>query len=142
MRNQFEGAAHDAYIVPGTAVVGGQAIFRQQGGGVVTCARRGVLMFPATPFFEEALDHLRAGRQPDVGGKPDPRYKLLLRKSRCDAQGNFAFRDLPAGDWFVVTDDFWTAGGNRQGSGLLRRVTVREGQAQQVLLTETDRVGP
>lgn len=141
MRNPFEDAAHDAYIRPGTAVVGGQAIFRQQGGGVFTCARRGVLMFPATPFFEEALDHLMAGRQPDVGRKLDPRYKSLLRQSRCDAQGIFAFRDLPAGDWYLVTGNFWTVGGTRRGGGLLRRVPVSEGQAQQVLLTEADRVG-
>jgi len=141
MRNQFEGAAHDAYIQPGTAVVSGQAIFRKQGGDVVTCARRGVLMFPATPFFDEVLDHLMAGRQPDVGRKLDPRYKSLLRQSRCDAQGNFAFRDLPAGDWHVVTEDFWTVGGNQKRDGLVRRVTVSEGQAQQVLLTEKDRVG-
>ncbi|MCW5593964.1 MAG: hypothetical protein KIS74_17825 [Burkholderiales bacterium] len=98
-------------------------------------------MFPATPFFEEALDHLMAGRQPDVGRNLDPRYKSLLRQSRCDAQGIFAFRDLPAGDWYLVTDNFWTVGGTRKRDGLLRRVAVGEGQDLQVLLTETDRVG-
>ncbi len=97
-------------------------------------------MVPATPFFEEALDHLIAGRQPDAGRKPDPRYKALLRQSRCDARGNFAFRDLPAGDWYVVTGDFWTVGGNQKRDGLLRRVTVSEGQALKVFLTEVDRV--
>lgn len=140
MQSRFEGADHDPYLRPGTAVVDGQALFQETGGDRVTCARRGVLMLPATPFFKEALDILAAGRQPDVGSRLSPRYKALLRQSVCDARGRFAFRDLPAGDWYVVTEVFWRAGSDRQGGGLMRRVAVEEGQVQEVLLTDADRV--
>src|SRR5687768_12302785 len=76
------------YSEPGTSGVKGQAFLRQQGAGVVTCAGSEVFLVPATPYYRQTFEHVRAGKNPQLGLATIGRYS---KKARCDAQGNFAF---------------------------------------------------
>lgn len=140
MQTRFDYASHKAYVQNGTGSVKGQGFLRQQGGGVVTCAGSQVYLMPSTPFFREAVNLLRAGKDPQIGQKLDPAYKVMLKQSQCDAQGNFLFTNLPSGGWFVMTEVKWSVGYNQQGGALLREISINNNETQ-VLLTDNDFIG-
>jgi hypothetical protein len=138
MQTKFDYAEHKPYTQPGSNIIKGQGFLRQRGGGIVTCAGSHVYVMPATSFFSEITNHLRAGKEPQVDEKIDPVYKSMLKQSQCDAQGNFTFNSLPNGNWFVATEVKRTVGYSQQGGALMREVTVSNGETIQVLLTEKD----
>ena len=139
MQSTFDAELHKPFIQDGTGSIKGQGFLRQQGGGVVTCAGNPATMYPATQFFKEAVSILAAGREPQQGTNLNEGYGKLLKTSQCDAQGNFTFTGLPAGNWLVLTEVVWVIGHQRQGGVLMREVTVGDGEAQ-VLLTDSDRL--
>jgi hypothetical protein len=71
------------YGEPGTSGVTGQAFLRKQGGGVVTCAGSDVFLVPATPYYRQTFEHVRAGRNPQLGLATIGRYS---KKARCDVR--------------------------------------------------------
>jgi hypothetical protein len=67
-------------------------------------------------------------------------YHADAKKVRCDAQGNFAFRNVPNGDYFVTTLVHWivpvnTYVTNQEGGGIMRAVSVRGADATDVILS-------
>ncbi len=139
MQQKFNGKDHDRFLSQGLGMLTGQAFLRQQGGGVVTCAGSDVMAMPATPFFRELVHHMKAGHQIAGIEKVDPKYKPIIQRSQCDAQGNFSFDNLVAGYWLVVTTVQWKVGSSRQGGELVKEVLVSEEDAKHVLLTDQDR---
>lgn len=130
------------YARAGTATVKGQGFLRQQGGGVVTCAGSKVMMLPDTPFIREAISIAARGDTPDAGNPAhDPRIHDALKTTMCDAQGNFSFERVAAGNWLVVTEVIWTVGYSRQGGGLEGQVTAHDGEVTNILLSDDNRVG-
>lgn len=141
MQNRFVGSEHEQYKGQGSGVLKGQGFLRQKGGAIITCAGSKVLMFPATPFFQEFVNHLRAGRRVAALEKIDGNYQSILKQTQCDAQGNFSFDTLPSGAWYVVTEVKWTVGYSQQGGTLLRQVFAVDGRSEQLLLSDDDFAG-
>jgi hypothetical protein len=141
MQTPFDEKMHKPYTESGTNTIKGQAFLRQMGGGVVTCAGSDVVLMPATSFFREAIGIFASGRKlaPLTAGLPTA-YQSIIKKSQCDAQGNFAFTGLPSGNWFVGTTVSWTAGYQPQGGDLFKEASVSNGETAQVLLTDSDRL--
>ena len=141
MQTQFDYSEHKPYTQFGNNTVTGQGFLRQQGGVIVTCAGSDVYLLPATSFFREYINHIRAGKNPQQGNQIGPSYKVMIKQSQCDAQGNFAFSNIPNGSWFVMTEVKWVVGYSQQGGALLRELAVSNGETTQILLTEKDFVG-
>ena len=137
----FDSSEHRPYVQEGQASITGQAFLRQQGGGVVTCAGRRVALVPGTEYFRTVAIALAYGQRVEPPRDTDIQGSRLAREGQCDAQGNFAFKGLPAGRWKVVTDVQWTVAGKRQGGWLMKDVTVEPAGTAQVLLTDADRFG-
>lgn len=142
IQTRFVGSEHDQYRQQGTGVIAGQGFLKQNGGGVVTCAGNQVVMFPATPFFEEIYDNMVAGRRvaTEQMGKVDPIYRSIIKQTQCDAQGNFTFTELPSGSWFVITEVRWIVDGYRQGGSLARKISLSDGQHEQLMLSNSNKV--
>ena len=130
----------------GSGRISGQAFLRQNGGGVITCAGNGVNLTPVTPY---ATERITAFYGNDTSGyripmfapqlpKGEPGYNESFRTATCDAQGNFSFTELPAGAYYITTKVFWTVGGSvlPEGGFLMQKVSVLDGQAQKVVLTD------
>jgi hypothetical protein len=140
----FSTAEHDPYLVAGSNSLKGQAFLRQRGGGVVTCAGSRVLLMPATPFFKEFVRLTKQGKS--IGAlNMNPAYAGVLRLAQCDAQGNFTFDTLAARPWLVSTEIKWYVpnadprwSGSNQGGTLMREVSISQGPATQVLLSNGD----
>jgi hypothetical protein len=136
MQTKFDTEEHKPYTETGNNTIKGQAFLRQRGGGIVTCAGSDVMLVPATSFFREAINLFRAGKKPL--SNIDPTYSNMIKRSQGDAQGNFSFRNLPNGNWYVLPEVKWTVGYNPQGGTLMKEVSVSNGETKQVLLTDRD----
>jgi hypothetical protein len=137
MQTKFDYSEHEPYATPGEIGISGQAFLRQQGDSVVTCAGSRVLLLPATSYFREMFWHMIvAGSEPKPPETPYPSLKGMIRRTECDAQGNFSFSEIPDGTWFVLTQV--NAG---DGGVLITEVTLSNRRTIQVLLTDKHLVG-
>jgi len=134
---KFNYSEHKRYMEPGGNSIKGGAFLRLKGNGFATCAGIDVVMIPATSFFRETMRQFLAGRQLQLD-KLEPAVADALRRSRCDARGNFSFTNVPNGTWFVLTAVTWNTGSARQGATLMREVTFSNNNTVEVLLTEKD----
>ena len=125
-------------IGSGTATVTGQAFLKTRGGDVKTAAGNSVLLNPVTSYSRQWFE------TEYIGGKPladyDPRLEQFMVAKIVDAQGNFTFKNVPAGDYYVTTGVFWEApttnGLKRQGATLSQQVHVSDGQTVEIILTK------
>lgn len=130
-------------IKPGVNILSGSALFRQNGGGVVTCAGLPIMLIPKTAYATERVmaiyGNTQRGYNPVVNQikfTPDhPEYQQLSRQTLCDAQGNFEFSDVADGSFFIVSAIVWQAGGSPQGGTLMQAVSVRDGDNKQLVLS-------
>ena len=137
MHTKFDYLEHEPYAKPGENGISGQAFLRQQEDSVVTCAGSRVLLVPATSYFREMFWHMIiAGSEPEPPETPYPSLKSMIRRTQCDAQGNFSFSELPNGTWFILTQV-----NARNGGVLITEVTLSNGRIIQVLLTDRHIVG-
>lgn len=135
----------------GSRTVSGQAFLRQAGGNVVTCAGEEVFLTPSTNYARERIaalyGNLSSGYNPITGGRRVTtqdqfytQYRSDSRKTNCDAQGNFLFRDVPPGDYFLLTTVRWIVPRNeyitnQEGGGLMKAVSVRGTDVTNLILT-------
>jgi hypothetical protein len=132
MQTKFDYSEHKPYAEPGENGISGQAFLRQQQDSVVTCAGSRVLLLPATSYFREMFWHMIvAGSEPNPPETPYPSLKGMIRRTECDAQGNFSFTEIPDGTWFVLTQV-----NARDGGVLITEVTLSNRRATAVLLTD------
>ena len=137
MQTKFDYSEHEPYAKPGENGISGQAFVRQQEDSVVTCAGSRVLLVPATSYFREMFWHMIiAGSEPEPPETPYPSLKSMIRRTQCDAQGNFSFSEIPDGTWFILTQV-----NARDGGVLITEVTLSNGRIIQVLLTDRHIVG-
>lgn len=66
--------------------------------------------FVREPFFREIEN--------------DPDYARFSRKADCGSDGNFLFRDLSGGTYYIVARVTWLLGHAHHGGFLLRKVDV------------------
>ncbi|MCR9274409.1 MULTISPECIES: hypothetical protein [unclassified Mameliella] len=128
----------------GSANIEGQAFFRQQGGGVVTCAGEEVSLMPAGKYTTQRMSQIygnvNGGRINVLQGVNQknlpPQYLSMRRTSKCDAEGDFMFTNVANGDYYVITRVLWTVGNNiiPEGGALAQRVSIRNGHDVRVLL--------
>jgi hypothetical protein len=138
--------------MPGQRMITGQAMLRQIGGGVVTCAGGTVELAPDTTYWRARVTAVygnpERGYNPVLGGRtitPNPLPEALaeLRKATCNAQGNFVFKDVPPGSYFVLSSVTWqavTAGFagpvlQVQGGHLAQHINVADRDVSDLVLT-------
>jgi len=128
----------------GRNTIEGQAFMRQAGGGVVTCAGEEVSLIPRTEYAIQRITQIYGndtkGRTTSLGGargEGSPAYTQMRRNTVCDAQGNFSFRNVANGTYYVTTRVVWNVGNSwiPEGGNLMQRVTVAGGQAQRLVLS-------
>jgi hypothetical protein len=130
MRTEFDYSEHEPFAKKGANGISGEGFVSQPESGVVTCAGSRVLLLPATPYFREMIGHIIAGSEPEPPETPYPTLKSMIRRTHCDAQGEFSFSEIPEGTFFVLTEV------NVRGGGVLIGEVVVSGRMTQVLLTD------
>ena len=149
LENPFDPAAFEWAAKPGTGRIDGTALLRTVGGDVKTCAGLATALIPATPHTDELMRRTfnqggnLATSTPTFANADPVQIGKVSRGTICDAQGAFSFTDLPAGTYYVLSTVTWGAvkGGRypyiaTQGGKLVQRVTLADGEARKVVLTE------
>ena len=156
--NQFKPEASSWFNQSGNSSISGQAFLRQRGGGVVTCAAEEVTLYPVTDYSEEVISAQFDGAKNkgyssyyDVWGISSgsvefdpPLSSEFLQNTKttiCDAQGNFTFKNLPAGrEYYVLSRVIWEVpdsyGMSIEGGSLMLRVSTEEGETTEVVLSQ------
>ena len=124
MQTKFDYSEHEPYAKPGENGISGQAFLTRQGENVVTCAGNRVLLLPATSYFREMFWHMIvAGSEPKPPETRYPSLKSMIRRTECDAQGNFSFSAIPDGTWFILTQV-----NAKHGGVLITEMTLPNGE--------------
>jgi len=102
-----------------------------------------VILFPVNAYTTETIQ--RKYEKGEKLAEGDSRYYQYLRVTRADREGNFVFRQIPAGDYYVGTDVGWScwnwdtdSDGSlykmtiHRSSRIYARISVGEGQAGRV----------
>ena len=114
-----------------------------------TCAGLEASLIPHSAYAAERIAVTYGSSAEGFGGRetrpftPDPAaYHDTIRRTLCDAQGNFTFRGLPDGQYFVLVEVSWEAieGGRYaylagQGGTMMSRVSVRGAEEREMILT-------
>lgn len=131
----------------GDATVSGKAFLKLADGTYKSCAGFNIELLPVAAYSRERIGHTYGNTEqgqilleqnppkfaPDV-----PEYHDMLLKGVCDAQGEFRFGEVPAGDYFVMAFIIWddTSGATprKTGGAAMKRIRVAPGSQQAVLL--------
>jgi len=138
---RFDSENAKKLLEDGPNTIKGSAVVRQGRGEVVSCAGRPVYLVPATAYADERmrivygrLDHGFSNNRQTFENEPVG-YKELVRETRCDAQGYFAFRSVADGTFYVASQITWSAGSySTKGGSLMKRVTVSNGDTKEIVL--------
>ena len=133
----------------GENAVLGQALMRTRGGEMKTCAGLEVLLIPVSAYSAARIENMFGGEATGFAynmGRaftPDPTaFHDSMRRTICDAHGNFTFDGLPDGKYYVIARVVWDAvqGSSyiytaQQGGFLMSRLSVTGGISHRVILT-------
>lgn len=147
-RVPFEESAFAGYGSAGSATVSGKLVVTSSNGRV-HLAHDGneedridgtvVTLLPVAAYTREMVDReLGAG---EYLVSSDPRFHKYVRLTRTDAEGNFVFKQIPAGEYFVT--------GQVKGSSLddfsyrwaCERIKVGNGQSVKIKLSHNPQHG-
>ena len=126
----------------GNASIRGEITFRRDG-HAYGCAGQSVILTADAPYSRWRMTQLygspeRAALPVSVvrsrqANRPSDDYSAFVRRTTCDAQGQFAFQGLPAGAWFVIAVVQPQVSG-AEPVALMRRVETRRGAVRNVLV--------
>ncbi|MGZ8947349.1 MAG: hypothetical protein ACXW1W_18240 [Methylococcaceae bacterium] len=134
---KFNEEEYKPYHESGTNTVTGQAFLTQSGGGVVTCAGQSVLMHPDAEYFNQRdsyMDSIAKECATSINDL-DNAAKSFINSSQCDAQGNFEFHKVPAGNYVISVNVSWSVGYDKQGGIVRKKVTVRDGEINKFIIS-------
>jgi hypothetical protein len=128
------------YAGSGTACVTGHLICTYEGEDHPG-QRTPVTLLPVTSYTKEMIDRELGDGVTLVPS--DPRLKKYVRITKTDDQGHFAFRDIPAGEYFVAGEATWepAGGGDYLGQWACERITVHRGQMVNIRVTHNPQQG-
>lgn len=125
----------------GKNTISGSALIKRNDGQTVTCSGEEVALIPYTTYANARMLALYGGTAKGFNrfNKPtfvpdSPEYHSYQKKSQCNAQGFFSFKNVADGDYFVVTGVRWTVDYSPQGGALMRRVAVKGGETAEIVL--------
>lgn len=143
--SSFDASETRKLLEKGPNVIRGSALFRQRGGGVVSCAGMKVVLIPATSYAKERVFALyqstEKGYRPATSlilgkvnfNKEPPEYSQLKKEVVCDAQGFFKFDEVANGEFFVTTTIVWGVN-SIEGGALMQRVSVYGSETKEIVM--------
>lgn len=116
---------------------------REQSGGVVHCAGERARLVPKGAYSAERMERIygtAAARafSSNMNATAGGDYSTKTRRATTDIDGRFAFRELAAGSYFVITDCYFSIEGRRRPGSLMAPVTFAgSGEVKSIVLTAT-----
>jgi hypothetical protein len=129
----------EPYIKDGSGSVSGSAFMKTRGGDVKVGAGCLVELIPYTPYTAERFDHAMSAPRSARMEPRDSRLDNYVRKTLADAQGNFEFKNVPSGKYYVACVIEWEVasgyGLQKTGAQAVLFVSLQDGESKRVVLT-------
>lgn len=136
LQTQFDDGQMAWSKAQGAGTIKGQGFLKTVGGDVKTCAGSEAFLVPNNAYTQEMITGALKGGSL---ANRDERMSNYVRKTRCDAQGNFTFKSLPPGNWMVFTTATWGVPNgyfvSRQGGMVLNELVLADAETKEVILT-------
>jgi len=140
-RTDFNPEAARFIFTQGVGQISGRA-FIKTGTGVRSAAGSKVTLVPATAYAEERVRLIYGSNKVATSGvkfrKADKRYYAYTRSTMADEKGNFVFRNIGPGSYFVTTSVLWkspAAASGKAGGALIQKVELGDGEKKEVTLS-------
>lgn len=137
-RIPFPEAEYAALPTSGTGIVSGRAFLKISGGDVKAAAGEKVILNPVTSYSNQWYKISYLGH--NKLEPPDQRIDKYLMIKIADAQGRFTFKNVPPGEYYIITVVSWEAPVGyqgalvRQGARLCKIITVKNHEETKVIL--------
>lgn len=111
---------------------------------VVTCAGREALLIPVGEYSTQRMVGIfgnnkkgyRSARTANYGNADSVEYYSMMRNTTCDAEGNFEFKNVANGDYYVFAQVLWSVSDySYEGGNLMQKISISRGKSQRVLLS-------
>lgn len=151
INSSFSSTEVSWFNAEGTNSIEGSAFMRTKGGDVKTCAGYDVTLMPYSNYASERMTYIYGNSEEGYRtlglqrkyefSNESAEYHKYSKDTKCDAQGEFEFNDLPDGDYYVIAGVQWQTGAGAgaelfpQGAILMKRVTTANGETQKVTMT-------
>lgn len=136
MATPFNESEFIPYLGYGTSTIQGQAFLKTRGGQVRYAAGNTITLIPVTQYSREVWNASSYGRVTNI----DERWYIYVRKATADGFGNFEFKNIPAGEYYIECSIFWEVPGRygleRTGTVVKKQTKVRPNQTVKLVLTE------
>jgi hypothetical protein len=137
MHSSFTESEFAPYEASGKSAITGQAFLKTRGGDVKYGAGCTVTLLPVTSYTTEIRQ--RATIAGEHIGPEDPRLNKYRRSTVADGSGNFEFKNLPAGKYYLSCPIYWEVAGyvsHTTGGVVIGETQVGEGESVKVILTQ------
>jgi len=132
---------------PGSATVTGQAFLKVRDGTLKSCAGFNIELLPVAAYSNERIlktygnneqGQILLEQKPPRFTPDVKEYHEMLIKGSCDAKGDFEFRNVAAGDYYVMAFLIWEArpgdAASKTGGAVMKRIHVEPGSTNVVRL--------
>ena len=143
LAKEFNPAVAAGYLVAGTGQMTGQAFLKTRGGEVRVGAGNLISLFPDDAWTQRAIALMKAGSPFEKLPAASRDYiAQAIRTTQADAQGNFEFKNLPAGKYRLHTLIYWeVSSGYRYsmrttGGEVETVVHLKDGESMRIMLTK------
>lgn len=99
----FDAKAHGAPLAKGDAKIEGEGFIRRKNAWLARCSGEIVYLVPDNAYFREWVEIYRSGHTVENAKDLNEVHKGAVRKTQCNMKGQFAFENLPAGKWLLIT---------------------------------------
>jgi len=134
IENSFDDEVLKWFKSKGTGTIKGVAKFKSKSGELRYGKDFRIELMPYCEYSEERLGHIykkkKAGFIHVEDGvpkfTPDPEAYHETIKVMCNEQGEFEYKELPEGKYYLIAFMLW----DNTGGGIMRRLKLSEGEAK------------
>lgn len=122
----------------GNSSISGTAFLQLKKDEKKGCASFGVELLPVAKYANERIFKTYGNNSqgqvllkdnPPKFTPDHPQYHELVKKSQCDDKNQFSFKNIPAGDYYVMVFVIWkNEAGQSDGGALMKRVVLGAGE--------------
>lgn len=139
INNEFKDEEVKWFKKDGTASIKGSAKFKSVTGDIRFGKEFRIELNPYSAYTQERLNHIY--KNDDSGYVhvetgipkfiPDPEGYHQTRKVMCNENGEFEFKNLPEGDYYVIAFMLW----DKTGGGIMRHVKLSNNETKVIQMT-------
>lgn len=101
-KSTFDLAAAKAALEPGTSTIRGTGCIRRAG-NLILASSQAVYLYPATPYFREAMDLMTKAKPGKDRLDIDPQAIATRMDGKTNAKGQFQFSRMKPGTYYIFT---------------------------------------